>query len=138
MNAVNVFLDTNILVYAHDVDAGERHLTARHLVAEFWNRRQVPVLSIQVLQEFHVNLTRKGLEVDRSAEVVRRYLAWRVVNNSESLLRLALESQQRWQVSFWDASIIAAAQQAGARELWSQDLNSGQDYGGVLVVNPLN
>ena len=79
MIAVDIFIDTNILIYAHDVDAGEKHDKASQLVRDFWDRRAVPSLSIQVLQEMHVNLIRKGVSVDESADTVRRYLAWRGV-----------------------------------------------------------
>lgn len=85
----------------------------------------------------HVNLVRKGVAVDEFADTVRRYLAWRVVNNTKPVFRRALDVQQRWQLSFWDSTVVAAAQRAGASELWSEDLKPGQDYGGVLVVNPL-
>lgn len=137
MIAVDVFIDTNILIYAHDLDAGEKHDKARQLVRNFWDRGEVPALSVQILQEMHVNLVRKGVAVDESADTVRLYLAWRVLNNTKAIFRRALDVQQRWQLSFWDSAVVAAAQQAGATELWSEDLNTGQDYGGVLVVNPL-
>ena len=137
MIAVDTFVDTNILIYAHDLDAGEKHDKASQLVRDFWDRREVPSLSIQVLQEMHVNLIRKGISVDESADTVRRYLAWRVINNTKTILSRAFDVQQRWQLSFWDAAVVAAAQQAGASVLWSEDLNPGQNYGGVVVVNPL-
>lgn len=138
MIAVDIFIDTNVLIYAHDLDAGEKHDKASRLVRDLWDRRVVPSLSIQVLQEMHVNLIRKGVSVDESADTVRRYLAWRVMNNTKTLLRRAFDVQQRWQLSFWDSAIVAAAQQAGASALWSEDLNAGQNYGGVVVVNPLD
>ena len=138
MIAVDTFVDTNILIYAHDLDAGEKHDKASQLVRDFWDRREVPSLSIQVLQEMHANLIRKGISVDESADTVRRYLVWRVINNTKTILSRAFDVQQRWQLSFWDAAVVAAAQQAGASVLWSEDLNPGQDYGGVVVVNPLD
>ena len=137
MKAVDVFVDTNILLYAHDLDAGEKHVKALNLIQCLWTERKVPSLSIQVLQEMHVNLVRKGVPLPDSIEIVGRYLAWRVVTNSEAVLRRAFTVQQRWGLSFWDASIVAAALQTGAVELWTEDLNTGQDYGGVVAVNPL-
>jgi predicted nucleic acid-binding protein len=134
---VDVFIDTNILVYAHDKDGGERHTRAVALIEGCWQRRERPSLSIQVLQELHVNLIRKGIDVEQSANVVSRYLSWRVVDNTGHLLRQAFVEQQRWKVSFWDSLIIAAARRAGVSTLWSEDLNEGQDYGGLSVVNPL-
>ncbi len=85
----------------------------------------------------HVNLVRKGVPVADPADIVRSYLAWRVMENTRALLRQALALQQRWQLSYWDAAVVAAAQQAGARELWTEDLTAGQDFNGVVVVNPL-
>jgi predicted nucleic acid-binding protein len=134
---VDVFVDTNILVYAHDRDAGEKHARARDLIEGFWRDRQVPCLSVQVLQELHVNLLRKGVQEDVSAEIVTRYLSWRVLDNTRHLFQQALSIQPRWHLSFWDSLIVAAAQRAGVATLWSEDLNAGQDYGGVKVVNPL-
>jgi predicted nucleic acid-binding protein len=137
MIAVDIFIDTNILIYAHDLDAGAKHVKASQLIHNFWDQREVPSLSIQVLQEMHVNLIRKGVSITESADTVRRYLSWRVMNNTKTLLRRAFDVQQRWQLSFWDSAVVAAAQQAGVSALWSEDLNPGQNYGGVVVVSPL-
>ncbi len=134
---VDVFVDTNILVYAHDKDAGEKHVVARGLTQDFWGKRETPCLSVQVLQELHVNLVKKGTEVEHSAEIARRYLSWRVVDNTRDLFEQALREQRRWQISYWDALIIAAAKQAGVSTVWSEDLSEGQDYGGIQIVNPL-
>ena len=134
---VEVFIDTNILVYAHDRQAGEKHVRALALIESFWEKRETPSISIQVLQELHVNLTRKGIDLPRSGEIVSRYLSWHVIDNTRHLFEQALACQQRWKISFWDALIIAAAQRAGVAELWSEDLNPGQHYGTVRVVNPL-
>ena len=92
---------------------------------------------VDILQEMHVNLVRKGVPVADSADIVQTYLAWRVTENTRTLLQQALALQQRWQLSYWDAAVVAAAQQAGARELWTEDLTAGQDFDGVVVVNPL-
>jgi len=138
MIAVDIFIDTNILIYAYDRDAGDKHDKALQLVRGFWDRGEIPALSIQVLQEMHVNLVRKGVPVEESADIVRRYLSWRVVSNTKPIFRRALDIQRRWQLSFWDSAVVSAAQQAGVKELWSEDLNPGQNYAGVLVVNPLN
>lgn len=134
---VDLFVDTNILVYAHDRQAGDRHACARNLIDGIWARREIPCVSVQVLQELHVNLTRKGVDLATSDGIVSRYLSWTVVDNTRALFRQALDTQQRFQLSYWDAAIIAAAQRAGVSTCWSEDLNSGQDYGGVRVVNPL-
>jgi predicted nucleic acid-binding protein len=82
-------------------------------------------------------LVKKGTEVEHSAEIARRYLSWRVVDNTRDLFEQALREQRRWQISYWDALIIAAAKQAGVSTVWSEDLSEGQDYGGIQIVNPL-
>lgn len=93
---------------------------------------------MQVLQELHVNLVKKaGLSIADSAQRLRDYLAWKVIDNDRSLLAVALDAQSRWSLSFWDASIVAAAQRSGATVLWSEDLADGQWYDEVQVVNPL-
>lgn len=135
---VDLFIDTNVLVYAHDRNAGDKHVAAKALVEGFWKRRETPWLSIQVLQELHVNLLRKGIEVDKSAQIVSRYLSWRVVDNTRHLLRQAFAEQQRWKLSFWDSLIIAAARRAGVSTLWSEDLNDEQDYGGLSIIDPFS
>lgn len=135
--SVDIFIDTNILVYAYDKDAGEKRFRAAALIEGFWQRRERPSLSIQVLQELHVNLLRKGIEAGLSAHIVSQYLSWRIVDNTGHLLRQAFVDQQRWKISFWDSLIIAAARRAGVSRIWSEDLNEGQDYDGLLVVNPL-
>lgn len=135
--SVDLFIDTNILVYAHDADAGERHETASRLIEEFWTKRERPTMSVQVLQELHVNLVRKGVDINTAADTVSRYFVWRIIDNTRPLLSRAFHLQQRWKLSFWDSLIVAAAQQAGSARLWSEDLNEGQEFDGVLVVNPL-
>lgn len=133
-----VFVDTNVLMYAHDTTTGAKHEAAAALVAEIWRRGQ-GVLSTQVLQELAVNLRRKaGRPLDAAAvrAIVSDYLAWEVVvNNGDSILgALEIESQHR--ISFWDALVLHAAAAAGAGVLYSEDLNDGQIYGTVRVVSP--
>jgi predicted nucleic acid-binding protein len=133
---MTVFIDTNILVYAHDEDAGERHQKARSLIEHARGENDIPFISIQVLQELISVLIRRGVPPDIIREVIEHYLLWNVVENTCVLMRRALEIQQQFQLSFWDANIVAAAQQSGAKELWTEDLNDGQYYGDVRVMNP--
>lgn len=137
MSDENLFIDANILVYAHDKDAKERHETARTLVAKLWSDVSVPSISVQVLQEFYVNLLRKGVPDSEASGAVDDYLNWRVVDNDRSLLTSGIEERRRFKISFWDGLILAAARRAGAKILWSEDFNAGQSYDGILVVNPL-
>jgi len=132
-----VFVDTNILVYAHDREADQKHEKAKSLVVDAWSRVPPPWVSVQVLQELLVNLRRKGIGSRDARQTVEDYMRWRVVDNTASLLAGGLNEMDRWQISLWDAMILAAARRAGATILWSEDLGTGQDYDGIEVVNPL-
>ena len=133
------FVDTNILIYAHDTAAGDKHARARALVEDLWASRS-GVVSTQILQELAVNLRQKAkkpLDAKTTREVVSDYLTWQVVVNSGDSILEALELEARYQISFWDALVIQAAQMAGAEILYSEDLSDGQRYGTVRVKNPL-
>lgn len=132
------FVDTNILMYAHDTAAGGKHARAKALVEDLWQNRS-GVVSTQVLQELAVNLRRKAgnpLDAKATRDVVSDYLAWQVVVNGGDSILEALEMEARYRISFWDALIIQAAQTAGADVLYSEDLSDGQRYGSVKVENP--
>lgn len=132
------FVDTNILMYAHDATAGEKHQKAKALVEKLWETRS-GVVSTQVLQELAVNLRRKAkkpLDTRSTRDVVSDYLAWQVVVNGGDSILEALDLEARYQVSFWDALVIQAAQASGAETVYSEDLSDGQRYGGVRVSNP--
>jgi predicted nucleic acid-binding protein len=132
------FVDTNILVYAEDRDAKAKHEVARDLLIELWEKRE-GVISIQVLQEFYVIATRKlkkPLSPAKAQEIVHEYLTWTVIENTGRLLSAALELHQSAQLSFWDAMVVQAALEAGCDTLFSEDLNAGQRFASVVVVNP--
>ncbi|HEX7478672.1 MAG TPA: PIN domain-containing protein [Polyangiales bacterium] len=125
-------------MYADDRDAKAKHEIARDLILELWDDRS-GVLSIQVLQEFYVTVTRKlkkPLSSAKAQEVVEEYLTWAVVENTGALLTAAIDLQQKAQLSFWDAMVVQAAIEAGCTKLYSEDLNDGQHFGSVIVVNP--
>jgi predicted nucleic acid-binding protein len=132
------FVDTNILIYAEDRDAGSKHAVARDLVLDLWQSQQ-GVVSIQVLQELYVNLTRKvkkPLSAAKAREVVEDYLTWSVVENTKGLLTSALKLHSNAQLSFWDAMIVQAAIVSDCDRLYTEDLNPGQRFGSVTVINP--
>lgn len=134
------FVDTNILIYAYDRDSGPNHLPARELIEQLW-RTGEGALSTQVLQEFSVNLQRKvarPLSPEKIRVVIEDYLSWEIVVNTPESVLQALEIQSLHQISFWDALIVQAAQACGASALYSEDLNSGQVYGAVRVLNPFS
>jgi predicted nucleic acid-binding protein len=137
MNPKRVFIDTNILFYAHDVDAGLKHQRAAGVVLSAWEGKVDPCISVQVLQEFLVNLRRRGLDDNTAESTVADYLVWRTVDNTVQIFLDAVQIMKAHQLSFWDASIIAAALKTEACELWTEDLNSGQVYGKIKAVNPL-
>jgi predicted nucleic acid-binding protein len=135
---VRTFVDTNILVYAEDRDAGIKHTIARDLVADLWRSEQ-GVLSVQVLQELFVTVTRKvprPLGPEKALAIVEQYLTWQVVANTGDLLLAAIRRASDVSVSFWDALILEAACFARCDCLWTEDLNHGQRIGDLIVVNP--
>lgn len=132
------FVDTNIFVYAHDRSAGAKHQRARTLVEELWSSGQ-GALSTQVLQELCVNLRRKTdpqLAADEVRRLLQDYLSWEVVVNTGESVMEALEIEQRYRISFWDALILQSALLSGASIVYSEDLAAGQKYGAIRVVNP--
>ena len=132
------FVDTNVLMYAHDTASGVKHQRAKALVEELWSDRS-GVVSTQVLQELCVNLRRKaGRPVDAKTtrEIVSDYLAWEVVVNNGDAILEAIDLEERYRISFWDALVVQAAEASGAAVLYTEDLSDGQMYNGVRVVNP--
>lgn len=132
------FIDTNVLVYAHDSSAHEKREIARDLLGRIW-LDQSGCSSIQVLQELYSNLTRKVRTPLKSAEASKiiSFLAqWRVHSPEPADVLAAIQIHQRNQISFWDAMIVRSALRLGCSVIWSEDLNPGQDYGGVRVLNP--
>jgi|SRR5579863_1733203 len=133
------FVDTNILMYAHDRSAGLKHDRARQVTERLWISGQ-GVLSTQVLQELCINLRRKiarPLPVEEVRRLIQDYLSWEIVVNTPASVLQALEIEVRYKTSFWDALVLQAAESAGAAVLYSEDLASGQKYGPVQVTNPL-
>lgn len=133
---VKRFFDTNVLLYGYDLDAPEKRRVALDLIEQGWGNLDRTAISVQVLQEFFVNFVRAGHDPAEAAALVGDFSHWPVIENSLALFRLGVSLQARWRISLWDAMILAAAHTSGARELLTEDLNHGQDYGGVVVVNP--
>lgn len=134
------FVDTNILVYAHDRAAGDKHDRARALIEKLWNSGG-GVLSTQVLQELCVNVRRKSghpLSVEETRRLIQDYSSWTIVINTAESVIEALDIESRYSISFWDALIVQAAGSSGATVVYSEDLAHGQSYGSVRVVNPLS
>jgi predicted nucleic acid-binding protein len=132
------FVDFNILVYAFDASAGSRHIAAERLVERIW-QKETGCLSLQVLQEFFVTVTRKTpqpLSIDEAAQRVREFAAWRVFTPAVDDVLNAIALQREARLSFWDAMVVNAASELGCDVLWTEDLNDGQILRGVRVRNP--
>jgi predicted nucleic acid-binding protein len=132
------FVDTNILVCAHDRSETAKQPVARALVEGLW-RDRAGVLSTQVLQELYVVATRKlDPPMPRAAarELVALYSTWPVIQVDVPLVLAASELEERHTLSFWDAVVVEAARRAGATRLVTEDLQPGRDIGGLTVENP--
>jgi predicted nucleic acid-binding protein len=138
MSGSRQFVDTNVLVYAHDVTAGHKHIAARALIEELWNTRE-GCLSTQVLQEFFVTTTRKipkPLDAAIAARIVSDLARWHVHAPTVNDVLAAIDIHARAGASFRDAIILRSAKELGCKTLHSEDLKSGQTYEGVQVRNP--
>jgi predicted nucleic acid-binding protein len=137
--SAKTFVDTNILIYAHDLDAKEKHLTAKAVLDELWANR-TGVTSTQVLQEFYVNVTRKlnkPLSKKVARTVVNTYVIWCVdITPAEIAAAFRIEDEAR--IGFWDALICAAAIKSGAERILSEDLNAGQRIADIRIENPFS
>jgi len=132
------FVDTNILIYAHDTSAGQKHSRAKELMRDLWQSGK-GCLSIQVLQEFYVNVTQKvtkPLSAEAAAQIIADLSVWEVHCPTMEDVLEAIRLHKRYQISFWDAMILASALQLGCQVLWSEDLNPGQFHGLVEVQSP--
>lgn len=134
--AVKRFFDTTVLLYAYDLEAGSKRDVALRLVEEAFLQPQNIAISVQVLQEFQVNFVRAGHSLAEAALVLNDFSQWQIVDNTWPLFKRGLELQTRWQLSLWDAMILAAAQQYGANELISEDFSHHQTYESVRAINP--
>jgi len=135
--SAKTFVDTNILIYAHDIDAKAKHETAKAVLHDLWKER-AGVLSMQVLQEFYVNVTRKiasPLPKDAARHVVNTYAIW-CTETTPSEIAAAFRIEDESRLGFWDALILASAMKSGAVRILSEDLNAGQIIGGIRIENP--
>jgi predicted nucleic acid-binding protein len=131
------FADTNVLLYAVSPDPEERDKARR--ANELLASRDIAV-SVQVLQEFYVQATRASrpdaLTGEQARRLVEAFLRFEVAEPTVSLMRSAMATRDRFQISYWDAAILEAARSLGCDVVLSEDLGDGQDYGGVRVENP--
>lgn len=131
------FVDTNVLIYAHDVDAKAKHEIAKGVLSELWSQR-TGTLSLQVLEEFYVNVTRKiasPLSKRVARPIVESYAAW-CIETTPAEIATAFRLEDDCRIGFWDALIVAAAIKCGAARILSEDLNAGQMIAGMRIENP--
>jgi predicted nucleic acid-binding protein len=132
------FADTNLLVYARDTSEPEKQARAQEWLTHLWKSR-VGRTSVQVLNEYYWVVTHKlstTVPCEDARQDIRDLSAWDPVWLDEELVRRAWVVEDRYQLAFWDALIVAATQSAGCRYLLTDDLTHGQELGGVEVVDP--
>jgi predicted nucleic acid-binding protein len=133
-----IFVDTNILVYAHDASESDKQPIAEALLRELW-RQRTGVLSTQVLQEFYVVATRKydpPMSRDLARRLVAHYSNWRVVGVDLPLIVSASELEEIHSLSLWDALVVEAARRAGATRLATEDMQDGREFGELRIEDP--
>jgi len=138
MTGEPTFVDTNVLVYAYDADAGAKHESARSRLQALW-QTESGLISTQVLQEFYVTVTRKlsrPLLRRNARAVIATYGAWPVHRPDVDDVVAASDLEERHQLSFWDALIIVSARRSRAHLLLTEDLQDGQRFDGLEVVSP--
>jgi predicted nucleic acid-binding protein len=132
-----VFVDTNVLVYAHDATEAVRQPVARSLISDLWRTRS-GALSTQVLQEFYVVATRKfdpPMSRRQARDLVDAYGHWQLVEIDVALIVAASQLEERHSLSFWDALIVESARRAGATRLVTEDLQSGRRLADLHIDN---
>ena len=132
------FIDTNILVYAYDIDEKTKNPIAKEILIDCWENK-TGLISTQVLQEFFVTLTgklSKKLTIKEARELLKDFLSWPIVQITPHDIVGATEFQERYKYSFWDSLIIVVAQKSSADTLYSEDLQDGQKFGDLVIKNP--
>jgi predicted nucleic acid-binding protein len=131
------FVDTNVLLYAASTAPEEQ--PKAELARALLERADLG-LSVQVLQEFYVQATRAGkpdaMTHQQALLLVESFLRYPAQELTVGLMKAAFETKRKFQISYWDAAIIEAARALGCVTVFSEDLNDGQDYGGITVNNP--
>ena len=132
------FVDANVLVYAFDSSAGKKQRAAQALLERLWESN-TGCLSVHVLQEFFVTVTKKvakPLPLDDATQRVRELAAWRVFAPTADDVVAAIGLHSQTKIGFWDAMIVLAAAESGCDVLWTEDLNDGQLIRGVRIRDP--
>jgi predicted nucleic acid-binding protein len=134
------FVDANVLVYAFDSSAARKRQTAQQLLERLWESG-TGCVSIQVLQEFFVTITKKvpkPLPVDDAKARIREFTAWTVFTPKADDIVAAIDLHAQAKIGFWDAMVVLAAAESDCDVLWTEDLNDGQLLRGVRIRNPFS
>lgn len=140
MNGGKVFVDTNVIVYAYDRSAGEKHHKAMEAMKDLWSAGH-GMTSTQVLQEFFVSVTRKitkPLDISSAKAIVKDLLKWKTVTIDGEIILEAIDIHVEHGYSFWDSVIIASALSGGAGTLLSEDLSDKHRIKGIVIKNPFS
>jgi len=132
------FVDTNIFLYAYDSTTPEKGSKARKLISVLW-KSGLGVISIQVLQDLYVNMTRKlphPISPEQAVQIITDLGQWHLHRPTLEDLQKSIELEKTFSISFWDAMIVNSAGQMGCKILWTEDLKSGQYIGDLVIRNP--
>jgi predicted nucleic acid-binding protein len=130
------FIDTNVLIYAHDGGAGAKHTQAVELLTRLFEE-EAGALSIQVLSEFYAASTGKlGIKSHEAEEIIRDLGGWTIHRPGHADLLKAAHLHRRHKIAWWDALIVNSAIELGCTVLWTEDLSDRQRYESVTVQNP--
>ena len=133
-----IFLDTNIIVYAHDRSSEKKHTISKEIMEYLWERKK-GVISVQVMQEFYVCVTTKILKplpLKDARKILECLMNWHLIINDEYITINAIDLQEKYRFSFWDSLIVQSAIQSQAPTLFSEDFSDGQAVENVKIVNP--
>jgi len=137
-NRPRTFVDTNVLVYAHDASDPVKQALARAAIEQLW-ADGTGILSTQVLQEFYVVVTgrqRIRMPSSQAREILALYGAWRVVQVDLVTILAASELHETHSISFWDALIVQSARMSGAARILTEDVSHGTPVAGIRIENP--
>ena len=130
------FVDTNVLIYAHDGGAGSRHDSSVSLLKRLFDSG-TGALSVQVLSEFYAAATKKlGMKAQEAEDILNDLEPWKLHRPSRASLLAASRLHRQHKISWWDALILQSALELGSSILWSEDFTHGQRFGTITVQNP--
>ena len=136
MTGHQCFVDSNIILYAHDIEDPLKYKTANGLLLSFWGQEVMPSISIQVLQEIYANLIRKNMTAKNARDIIESYIKWNVIENDIWVLQEGMRLKEKLQLSIWDSFIIAAAKKVHVKYILSEDLSHNREYEGIRIINP--